>query len=390
MTERISDERLCERAGTMMAEFVNGTADSIDPGDVVELLQDLVGRITELRSQVRWRPMEEAPKDGTPILCFWRNLYGGDDSWAVAQWREPVDRWGEPGWYEEGNGENQYGEPDYWMPLPPKPAQPQRTFHSKSEAKRVTALMEAAQPGSGEVKREPRTHALKVWSDFFPALADGSKTFEVRFDDRGFRVGDRLYLNEWIPHKGGGGEYTGGQLCKVITYILAGPMFGIARDHVVMGLADPEPDDFCKFLALDDLQTELTAAQQRIADLTAGHVARDKAMRECADRLEDQDRRIRELEARNAERNRQNAAAFQDRDELERDARRYRYLRNQEGLPSPEEFDRMIDADMALLEGGADPFSKGEKTDDDAGSDAPAGEGTEAGADAGKEVPGGS
>lgn len=94
-----------------------------------------------------------------------------------------------------------------------------------------------------------RSHDLKVWPEFFAALADGSKPFEVRKDDRGFRVGDRLWLNEWIPHESGGGEYTGGQLCKVITYILAGPAFGITRGFVVMGLADPEPDDFCKWLA---------------------------------------------------------------------------------------------------------------------------------------------
>lgn len=113
--------------------------------------------------------------------------------------------------------------------------------------------------------REPRTHELKVWPEFFATLADGSKTFEVRKDDRGFRVGDRLFLNEWIPHEGGGGEYTSGQLCKVITYILAGPAFGVARDFVVMGLADPEPDEFSKYLHNHDLTQQLAAANAELS-----------------------------------------------------------------------------------------------------------------------------
>ena len=35
-----------------------------------------------------------------------------------------------------------------------------------------------------------------------------------------------------------------------------------------------------------------------------------------------------------------------DQDDNRRDAERYRHIRNQSGLPLPEEFDRLIDADM--------------------------------------------
>jgi hypothetical protein len=94
-----------------------------------------------------------------------------------------------------------------------------------------------------------RSHNLKVWPEFFHALADGSKTFEVRKNDRGFAVGDTLWLNEWIPHGDGTGEYTSGQIAKVVTYMLTGPQFGIESGYSVLGLADPEPDEFCKMLA---------------------------------------------------------------------------------------------------------------------------------------------
>jgi hypothetical protein len=68
-----------------------------------------------------WQPIETAPKDGTPVLCFWRNQYGGKDGWAVAEFGEPTDKWAEACWHEQGNTENRFGEPDFWMPLPEPP-----------------------------------------------------------------------------------------------------------------------------------------------------------------------------------------------------------------------------------------------------------------------------
>lgn len=43
------------------------------------------------------------------------------------------------------------------------------------------------------------THELKCWPKFFEAIRDGSKTFEIRKDDRDYRVGDMLVLREWNP-----------------------------------------------------------------------------------------------------------------------------------------------------------------------------------------------
>lgn len=49
-------------------------------------------------------------------------------------------------------------------------------------------------------------HALKTEPQFFEAVIDGSKTFEVRKNDRDFRVGDYLALNELDDTREG---YTG-------------------------------------------------------------------------------------------------------------------------------------------------------------------------------------
>lgn len=40
-------------------------------------------------------------------------------------------------------------------------------------------------------------HELKTWPSYFRPLWDGEKTFEIRFDDRGFQRGDMVNLREW-------------------------------------------------------------------------------------------------------------------------------------------------------------------------------------------------
>jgi hypothetical protein len=42
-------------------------------------------------------------------------------------------------------------------------------------------------------------HDLKIWPQYFCRVADGSKTFEVRKNDRGFQPGDEVELREWDP-----------------------------------------------------------------------------------------------------------------------------------------------------------------------------------------------
>jgi hypothetical protein len=42
-------------------------------------------------------------------------------------------------------------------------------------------------------------HELKCWPEFFQAILDDRMRFNLRRDDRDFRVGDRLLLKEWDP-----------------------------------------------------------------------------------------------------------------------------------------------------------------------------------------------
>lgn len=65
-----------------------------------------------------------------------------------------------------------------------------------------------------------RRHELKTWPEYFEAVIDGRKTAEIRHNDRGFRVGDVLWLREWEP--GSNGRYTGREASAVITHVVDG------------------------------------------------------------------------------------------------------------------------------------------------------------------------
>jgi hypothetical protein len=66
--------------------------------------------------------------------------------------------------------------------------------------------------------REPVTHQLKVWPRFWDALESGKKTFELRLNDRDFRVGDILHLEEWDASCG----HTGRTIEREVTCYLDG------------------------------------------------------------------------------------------------------------------------------------------------------------------------
>lgn len=62
-----------------------------------------------------------------------------------------------------------------------------------------------------------KTHSLKCWPKYFEAVISGAKTFELRLDDRGFKVGDNILLREWDPDMQ---HYTGGEVDLRITYVM--------------------------------------------------------------------------------------------------------------------------------------------------------------------------
>lgn len=87
-----------------------------------------------------------------------------------------------------------------------------------------------------------KVHEVKCWPDFFQPLFDGSKPFEIRFDDRHYAVDDVLHVREWDDRRG---AYTGREVRKLITYKLEGvgagsiaPLQDLVRGFCALGLTD--------------------------------------------------------------------------------------------------------------------------------------------------------
>lgn len=77
------------------------------------------------------------------------------------------------------------------------------------------------------------THELKTWPEHFKAVRAGDKPFEVRKNDRDFKIGDYLVLSEFDPVTE---QFSGQKEIRKISYILKGPGFGIEEGYVVLGL----------------------------------------------------------------------------------------------------------------------------------------------------------
>ena len=84
------------------------------------------------------------------------------------------------------------------------------------------------------------SHKLKTDSEVFQAVVEGRKTFEIRFNDRDFKVGDELVLLETI-HTGEQMRhgkpllYSGNELRKTVSYVLSG--YGLQDGWVILGMS---------------------------------------------------------------------------------------------------------------------------------------------------------
>ena len=84
-----------------------------------------------------------------------------------------------------------------------------------------------------------KTHELKTDPGCFCMSFCGSKNFEIRKNDRDFKVGDLLMLKETSfsgdeMKEGKPLEYTGRVLSRRINYILPGGKYGLSPEFVVM------------------------------------------------------------------------------------------------------------------------------------------------------------
>ena len=84
-------------------------------------------------------------------------------------------------------------------------------------------------------------HELKVDPDVFSELVTGRKTFELRYNDRNFKVGDTLRLRETRHSaaemkKGAQLLYTGYWLRYEVTHAIYAPNWGLQDGWVAMSI----------------------------------------------------------------------------------------------------------------------------------------------------------
>ena len=75
-------------------------------------------------------------------------------------------------------------------------------------------------------------HKLKLQSKYWDDVKDGTKSFEVRKNDRRFKVGNLVTFN-LVYESGNDGGVT--MEPKVIKYVLAGGQYGISDEYCVIG-----------------------------------------------------------------------------------------------------------------------------------------------------------
>ena len=114
-------------------------------------------------------------------------------------------------------------------------------------------------------------HELKVYPRFWQALSTGIKPFEVRRDDRNYRVGDTCELREYDPSHG----FTGkGPYIREISYILRHEDMpvGVPIGYCVLGFAEVQNLKLAGYLTYDEKggDEEFMRSSLTEADFEAG------------------------------------------------------------------------------------------------------------------------
>ena len=75
-----------------------------------------------------------------------------------------------------------------------------------------------------------KTVRKKILPEYFNAVQEYRKNFELRKDEDNIQVGDELILQEW------NGEYTGNYTWRKVTYILRNvPEYGLKDGYCIIG-----------------------------------------------------------------------------------------------------------------------------------------------------------
>lgn len=84
-----------------------------------------------------------------------------------------------------------------------------------------------------------RTHRLKVFGKYADAIMDGTKTFEIRKNDRGYKVGDKIVFKV-VSNEGIGTGATARHPLNGATYridYILDDFEGLAQKYVALAIS---------------------------------------------------------------------------------------------------------------------------------------------------------
>lgn len=77
-----------------------------------------------------------------------------------------------------------------------------------------------------------KIHELKILPEYFNDVKKGRKNFELRINDRDYKVGDMLCLREWD-----GENYTNRVIYRQIEYVYNGcGLYGLSEGFCIIGM----------------------------------------------------------------------------------------------------------------------------------------------------------
>ncbi|MDU6115940.1 MAG: ASCH/PUA domain-containing protein [Paeniclostridium sordellii] len=83
-----------------------------------------------------------------------------------------------------------------------------------------------------------KLHELKILPKFYEKVTSGEKRFEIRKDDRHFKVGDLIRLNEFDN------DYTGRDCLFEIMYKLDGGNYGLEKGYCILSIKPYRTDTY--------------------------------------------------------------------------------------------------------------------------------------------------
>jgi hypothetical protein len=86
-----------------------------------------------------------------------------------------------------------------------------------------------------------KLHELKILPQYYKKVSSGEKRFEIRKDDRNFKIGDLIRLSEFNK------EYTGRDCLVEIIYKLDGGNYGLEKGYCILSIKPYQTDTYLGF-----------------------------------------------------------------------------------------------------------------------------------------------